>query len=47
VENGPRQYPEAEYARVRDRSIASLTGVLDRLARLARPDGTLSGPGAR
>jgi aminoglycoside phosphotransferase (APT) family kinase protein len=39
VENGPRQYPEAEYARVRDRSIASLAGVLDRLARLARPAG--------
>ena len=31
VENGPRQYPEAEYARIRDRATTSLTGVLDRL----------------
>ncbi|MEV5710335.1 aminoglycoside phosphotransferase family protein [Actinoallomurus sp. NPDC052274] len=33
VENGPRQYPEQEYARVRDLTTASLTRVLDRLAR--------------
>lgn len=33
VENGPRQYPEAEYARLRDASTAALTEVLDRLAR--------------
>ncbi|MEU7835479.1 MULTISPECIES: aminoglycoside phosphotransferase family protein [unclassified Nonomuraea] len=31
VENGPRQYPESEYARARDLSITSLTDVLDRL----------------
>ncbi|MFG1944280.1 phosphotransferase family protein [Nonomuraea sp. NPDC048826] len=36
VENGPRQYPEAEYARVRDLSTASLSGVLDRLVPLAQ-----------
>ncbi|MDA0632551.1 phosphotransferase [Nonomuraea sp. MCN248] len=35
VENGPRQYPEAEYARVRDRSTASLAEVLDRLVPLS------------
>ncbi|NRQ34673.1 aminoglycoside phosphotransferase family protein [Nonomuraea sp. NN258] len=35
VENGPRQYPESEYARVRDLATASLTAVLDRLVRLA------------
>src|SRR5690606_32833581 len=35
VENGPRQYPEAEYARIRDKSIASLGEVLDRLVALA------------
>ncbi|MEU6712316.1 aminoglycoside phosphotransferase family protein [Nonomuraea sp. NPDC046802] len=40
VENGPRQYPESEYARVRDRSIASLGDVLDRLVgAVARPLG--------
>jgi hypothetical protein len=39
VENGPRQYPESEYARIRDRAIPSLAGVLDRLARLAQPAG--------
>ncbi|MEV5750266.1 phosphotransferase [Actinoallomurus sp. NPDC052308] len=33
VENGPRQYPEQEYARVRDRTTAALTRVLDRLGR--------------
>ncbi|MCO5994278.1 phosphotransferase family protein [Actinoallomurus rhizosphaericola] len=33
VENGPRQYPEQEYARVRDLANASLAQVLDRLAR--------------
>jgi aminoglycoside phosphotransferase (APT) family kinase protein len=33
VENGPRQYPEDEYARVRDGAISSLEGVLDRLVR--------------
>jgi Ser/Thr protein kinase RdoA (MazF antagonist) len=31
VENGPRQYPEEAYARVRDLAISSLGGVLDRL----------------
>ncbi|GAA4533814.1 MULTISPECIES: phosphotransferase family protein [Nonomuraea] len=35
VENGPRQYPEAEYARVRDQATASLAEVLDRLVPLA------------
>ncbi|WP_219463521.1 phosphotransferase family protein [Nonomuraea rhizosphaerae] len=39
VENGPRQYPESEYARVRDLSTAALTSALDRLVRAA--------PGAR
>ncbi|MEU5861411.1 MULTISPECIES: aminoglycoside phosphotransferase family protein [unclassified Nonomuraea] len=34
VENGPRQYPEAEYARVRDLAVSSLAEVLDRLVRL-------------
>ncbi len=34
VENGPRQYPESEYARIRDIATASLAGVLDRLVRL-------------
>lgn len=33
IENGPRQYPEDEYARVRDQATASLSGVLDRLVR--------------
>ncbi|MEV0994166.1 aminoglycoside phosphotransferase family protein [Nonomuraea sp. NPDC050202] len=33
IENGPRQYPADEYARVRDLATASLSGVLDRLAR--------------
>ncbi|AQZ64508.1 unnamed protein product [[Actinomadura] parvosata subsp. kistnae] len=33
IENGPRQYPEDEYAGIRDLATASLTGVLDRLAR--------------
>ncbi|MCO5988682.1 hypothetical protein NE235_21480 [Actinoallomurus spadix] len=33
VENGPRQYPEREYAPVRDLVNASLARVLDRLAR--------------
>ncbi|GAA3707107.1 aminoglycoside phosphotransferase family protein [Nonomuraea antimicrobica] len=33
VENGPRQYPPDEYARVRDRATASLGDVLDRLVR--------------
>ncbi|MFG1706126.1 phosphotransferase family protein [Nonomuraea sp. M3C6] len=33
VENGPRQYPEDEYARVRDLAISSLGDVLDRLVR--------------
>ncbi|QFY08631.1 phosphotransferase [Nonomuraea phyllanthi] len=32
VENGPRQYPEEEYARLRDGAYGSLTTVLDRLA---------------
>ncbi|MEU8248427.1 aminoglycoside phosphotransferase family protein [Nonomuraea sp. NPDC048916] len=31
IENGPRQYPEAEYARVRDLTTASLIEVFDRL----------------
>ncbi|MGW4963908.1 phosphotransferase family protein [Nonomuraea sp. NPDC004186] len=31
VENGPRQYPEEEYARLREASFGSLTAVLDRL----------------
>ncbi|GGO71507.1 phosphotransferase family protein [Nonomuraea cavernae] len=31
IENGPRQYPEAEYARVRDLTTASLSEVFDRL----------------
>ncbi|SDJ76626.1 Ser/Thr protein kinase RdoA involved in Cpx stress response, MazF antagonist [Nonomuraea maritima] len=31
VENGPRQYPPDEYARVRDLALSSLDGVLDRL----------------
>ncbi|MGP4104424.1 phosphotransferase family protein, partial [Nonomuraea sp. KM90] len=35
VENGPRQYPEDEYARVRDLATASLGEVLDRLVRAA------------
>ncbi|GAB3972258.1 aminoglycoside phosphotransferase family protein [Actinoallomurus acanthiterrae] len=35
IENGPRQYPEEEYARVRDLATVSLTRVLDRLS--ARP----------
>ncbi|MGI5271061.1 phosphotransferase family protein [Nonomuraea sp. CA-218870] len=35
VENGPRQYPEAEYARLRDLSTASLAEVLDRLVPLS------------
>ncbi|WP_336205134.1 phosphotransferase family protein [Nonomuraea sp. LPB2021202275-12-8] len=35
VENGPRQYPESEYARVRDQAFTSLGDVLDRLVRLA------------
>ncbi|HUR08880.1 MAG TPA: aminoglycoside phosphotransferase family protein [Nonomuraea sp.] len=39
VENGPRQYPEAEYARIRDLATTSLMDVLDRLVGLA--------PGAR
>lgn len=34
VENGPRQYPESEYARIRDLATTSLTGVLDRLVGL-------------
>ncbi|MEQ4718465.1 aminoglycoside phosphotransferase family protein [Nonomuraea sp. B19D2] len=33
VENGPRQYPEDEYARLRDAAFGSLTRVLDRLVR--------------
>lgn len=33
VENGPRQYPEEEYAPVRDLTTVSLTQVLDRLSR--------------
>ncbi|WP_188186736.1 phosphotransferase family protein [Nonomuraea sp. SYSU D8015] len=33
VENGPRQYPEEEYAGLRDRAWKSLTEVLDRLVR--------------
>lgn len=40
VENGPRQYPEAEYARLRDPATASLREVLDRLVRAA--PGTLA-----
>ncbi|MEO3801393.1 aminoglycoside phosphotransferase family protein [Nonomuraea sp. B1E8] len=32
VENGPRQYPEEEYARVRDRSLSALDVVLQRLS---------------
>jgi len=39
VENGPRQYPEAEYARIRDGAFASLGDVLDRLV------GVAPGPG--
>ncbi|MBT2232667.1 phosphotransferase family protein [Nonomuraea sp. NEAU-A123] len=35
VENGPRQYPEAEYARIRDLATTSLMDVLDRLVGLA------------
>ncbi|MEU7858039.1 aminoglycoside phosphotransferase family protein [Nonomuraea sp. NPDC049141] len=35
VENGPRQYPEAEYARIRDLATSSLMDVLDRLVGLA------------
>jgi aminoglycoside phosphotransferase (APT) family kinase protein len=33
VENGPRQYPEEEYARLRDGATRSLTDMLDRLVR--------------
>ncbi|MGN9839898.1 phosphotransferase family protein [Nonomuraea sp. H19] len=33
VENGPRQYPEDEYARIRDGATKSLDDVLDRLVR--------------
>ncbi|TMR91791.1 phosphotransferase family protein [Nonomuraea basaltis] len=33
VENGPRQYPEDEYAGLRDRATGSLVEVLDRLVR--------------
>ncbi|TDD43436.1 aminoglycoside phosphotransferase family protein [Nonomuraea terrae] len=33
IENGPRQYPEQEYARVRDLAISSLGRTLDRLVR--------------
>ncbi|MGI5291700.1 phosphotransferase family protein [Nonomuraea polychroma] len=33
VENGPRQYPEDEYARLRDAATRSLTDMLDRLVR--------------
>ncbi|MEV0406169.1 hypothetical protein [Actinoallomurus sp. NPDC050550] len=32
IENGPRQYPEEEYARVRDLATVWLTRVLDRLS---------------
>ncbi|MEV5323834.1 aminoglycoside phosphotransferase family protein [Nonomuraea sp. N2-4H] len=40
IENGPRQYPPDEYARVRTIATASLTDVLDRLVRAAaRPVG--------
>ena len=39
VENGPRQYPESEYARVRDLATTSLMGVLDRLVGLAPGSG--------
>jgi aminoglycoside phosphotransferase (APT) family kinase protein len=33
VENGPRQYPEDEYARIREPAASSLEELLDRLAR--------------
>ncbi|MCK2218951.1 aminoglycoside phosphotransferase family protein [Actinomadura sp. ATCC 31491] len=33
AENGPRQYPEEEYARLRDAAFSSLSQVLDRLVR--------------
>ncbi|GAA3191747.1 phosphotransferase family protein [Nonomuraea roseoviolacea] len=36
VENGPRQYPEDEYRRIRDLATAALTEVLDRLAAAPR-----------
>lgn len=39
VENGPRQYPEAEYARIRDLATTSLMDVLDRLVGLAPGSG--------
>lgn len=32
VENGPRQYPESEYARIRDPATTCLTTILNRLA---------------
>ncbi|MDF2711758.1 MAG: phosphotransferase, partial [Nonomuraea muscovyensis] len=38
VENGPRQYPEAEYARLRDAATTALTEVLGRL-----PAGSVTG----
>ncbi|MEV0595892.1 phosphotransferase family protein [Nonomuraea cavernae] len=38
IENGPRQYPEAEYARLRDQSTAALTQTLARLASPAPAD---------
>lgn len=37
VENGPRQYPPDEYARIRDLATTSLTDVLDRLVRASAP----------
>ena len=37
VENGPRQYPEREYAPLRVKAFAGLAQVLDRLDRLDRP----------
>ncbi|MEV0389446.1 aminoglycoside phosphotransferase family protein [Nonomuraea sp. NPDC050643] len=39
VENGPRQYPEDEYARIRDLATRSLDDVLDRLVRAAPGSG--------
>ncbi|GAA4623989.1 aminoglycoside phosphotransferase family protein [Actinoallomurus vinaceus] len=40
IENGPRQYPEEEYAHVRDLATVSLTRVLDRLPRRLERSGT-------